>query len=744
MKKSFIFLCAFLFSFALSYSQDTVLINDNPFPSIGSYDVEQWNRTFYAESNIKFNSGKIEIDQCGSDREIRKILSPRIYLYAGVTYTFEAGWNGLKTNDSLACNITKYGDISHPIVKGIDTIKGDGILTSTFTVAEDDYYYLQLETTTHQKYQSSFINYFTLSANIENYDTIAYTPPLDSAFSLIDSIKSSDWDATGTLLEPSQNIEINFERYDYAYKKEAITFFPGINYYLDITLFSNDLGSADSLDIYLSSTPNKSGKEVTLIKDHIRSTYLKHFTVSEEKTYYLFIDKTTNTDPYGKELELSKFKLFADSIVVAVPDTTIIDSISASNGWSISGTGTLSKDFLEFQALAAAYSNKILLFPDIEYNLQYDFVRNHNADSIGIYLTKLRTKGSKVDTINYRNTSGTYLDKFTVSEKGWYHIAHIIETNKAQYSNSEFSNYSLKCDSTQYHDSLYADVTAPTVSFSPDASVTNAELDTKIKIAFDEAVYGYDFIDITNPSQFVKLRETDETGADVPSTVTINTSYDTITIEPSALLNETSIYYISVDSLTDIYGNKISKQTSTFTTKTLVTAPEVSYNFPAADAVGIPKDTIIEIAFNKTVDSVDFSGITINNGASIEAITWFDTEDSLAIQLGNTSSSTTYTLTIPSGTVENVDAIPNNLFTLSFTTKNYVGLGITNNAEEKIYISNNALVIENCNGKTLIASDILGKIIYQSKINSNSETIQLNHNGIIIIKVGKKTIKLVN
>ena len=152
----------------------------------------------------------------------------------------------------------------------------------------------------------------------------------------------------------------------------------------------------------------------------------------------------------------------------------------------------------------------------------------------------------------------------------------------------DYDNNNLFCDITTNP----IDAEKPTVAFHPSNGATGVEVDSNITINLSEAVRKLDNSEVTSSdlASIISLRETNETGAAVPFTATINAEKTQITIDPEAELKSEQVYYVAIAaSLEDASDNVISKTSAAFTTQiTPVTpaAPSVSANDTTNKIVG--------------------------------------------------------------------------------------------------------------------------------------------------------------
>jgi len=162
------------------------------------------------------------------------------------------------------------------------------------------------------------------------------------------------------------------------------------------------------------------------------------------------------------------------------------------------------------------------------------------------------------------------------------------------------------------------DLEAPVVTFNPEEGAVSVATDVQITLAFDEAILAADGSEILDPTSLVELRETDNAGAVVSSTATINAEKTEITIVPDVALDNDMVYYVALlaDVVEDESGNEVSSvQSATFTT---IGPIEVTY--PAGGEAFYPgKDVHIDWIADATIGNITI-WVSFNNGGTFEAI----------------------------------------------------------------------------------------------------------------------------
>lgn len=125
------------------------------------------------------------------------------------------------------------------------------------------------------------------------------------------------------------------------------------------------------------------------------------------------------------------------------------------------------------------------------------------------------------------------------------------------------------------------DTNPPVAIVAPADGATDVPLNIVPTITFNEAIRNLDASEITNEniSSIVTFKSGSSTGTDVPCTITIDAAKKVITITPSALLENSKLYYIGCGKVEDASGNNSSEILSTFTT-IASTTPTITINAP--------------------------------------------------------------------------------------------------------------------------------------------------------------------
>lgn len=157
-----------------------------------------------------------------------------------------------------------------------------------------------------------------------------------------------------------------------------------------------------------------------------------------------------------------------------------------------------------------------------------------------------------------------------------------------------------------------ADEIAPTATLSPISGATSIAKNTDLTITLDEPIYtmagGATVFDNTTVKGILTLKLTDASGTDVAFDASINGTYDVITINPTADLAGSTVYYYAIsDQYKDASDNQGAAASATFTTID-DSAPVVTIT-PANGATNVARTTSIAIEFDKAVRKLDNSAV---------------------------------------------------------------------------------------------------------------------------------------
>ncbi len=157
----------------------------------------------------------------------------------------------------------------------------------------------------------------------------------------------------------------------------------------------------------------------------------------------------------------------------------------------------------------------------------------------------------------------------------------------------------------------------PTVSFLPVDGATNISTSVNVIIAFDQAVRNIDDSEITsgNVATLLTLRKDDISGDDVPFTASIDPGKTTITIVPTASLDNNQVYYVAIAPVEDVTNNATTGTSAIFTTTNDTQAPVPSFT-PSNGSIDFPNASSIVITFDEPIRDLNNADL---NSTSIDA-----------------------------------------------------------------------------------------------------------------------------
>lgn len=152
--------------------------------------------------------------------------------------------------------------------------------------------------------------------------------------------------------------------------------------------------------------------------------------------------------------------------------------------------------------------------------------------------------------------------------------------------------------------------TYPVPAFNPTNGAVNVAIASNLTITFSEAVRKLDNSPITPADllTLIELKLTNDAGAGVPFTATIDGTNTIITIDPTSNLNSTTLYYLEINPIEDVTDNATTAQNITFTT--IDGNPPVPTFSPLNAATGVVETSNITITFDEPIRKIDDSPIT--------------------------------------------------------------------------------------------------------------------------------------
>ncbi len=276
-------------------------------------------------------------------------------------------------------------------------------------------------------------------------------------------------------------------------------------------------------------------------------------------------------------------------------------------------------------------------------------------------------------------------------------------------------------------------------SITPKNSATDIDVDTTIKIVFDESVYkDDDKTALTSSyikSSVVELRKGSATGTEVSFSASISNN-KTITITPSDDLDDDTKYYVIVlaDSIYNSDGDENDKFTSYFTTESSGTLmPTIT---PSNGSTNIDVGTTIKLVFSESVykddDATALTSSYIKSSVvELRKGSTTGTEVSFSASISNNKTititpsddldeSTKYYVIVLADSVYNSDEDSNDKKTTYFTTEGddtFVSTVTPSNASTGIAVGTTVKIVfdqsvyKNDDGDSLTSSYIKSSVI---------------------------------
>lgn len=187
----------------------------------------------------------------------------------------------------------------------------------------------------------------------------------------------------------------------------------------------------------------------------------------------------------------------------------------------------------------------------------------------------------------------------------------------------------------------FVDTSPPSLTFNPLNLATNVSVAGNIIITFDEPIRNLDDSPITSGdlSTLVELKLTNDLGVAVPFTATIDGTNTIVTIDPSATLLSSQLYYVEMNPMEDALNNATSAQSLTFTTE----APPIITGYSANPTCMGETINITGTGFGATVPTVTVNGIgvvpSVNTPTSITIVVPTTTAGATTVIVTNTTNS---------------------------------------------------------------------------------------------------------
>ncbi len=503
-------------------------------------------------------------------------------------------------------------------------------------------------------------------------------------------------------------------------------------YNVNITVMETDGTPVDMADVTLDG-------EDTLQTDYTGTATFSEVLVSDSTYYGVTHSLFTANNDSVKVVDATVY----DTIYVSPTDKVIwyesfntegakIDS--GSTAWEISGSISNSSVIegklvgrdkgMEFSSEKIAIDSSNGISVDAV-NLSIDI--DHDGHAADACVISYSVDGATPDTIY--NSGGT--NATTVSKEN-------IQGDSLEVFIFSHSNVTGRWK--QYNDLLIEAVTAaPVADIIPADSATGISVDTTIIVSFDQHVQQIGGAEITDPASLITFKETDDSGADVVFSATINATKDTIEVTLAAELANGQTYYVAVEPVQNVWGETTSPTSSTFTT--IMTAPALVSTTPADAETDVATDVTVTAKMDQAISDVDLTGITVIDGSANDVFSNASITDS-TVTINNSAldNDETYTVTIPAGAMQNSDGLTNSQITWSFTTT--IGVSIDNVIEnDNISVGPNPakdiLTVIAPQGAVITLYDVLGAPISRVKSQNNTTEIDVSdlNASVVVVQV---------
>ncbi|SVA39923.1 uncharacterized protein METZ01_LOCUS92777, partial [marine metagenome] len=154
----------------------------------------------------------------------------------------------------------------------------------------------------------------------------------------------------------------------------------------------------------------------------------------------------------------------------------------------------------------------------------------------------------------------------------------------------------------------------PEVTFNPANGATGIGVGSNITLTFTERIRNLDNSNLTdsNIDALITLKNANASGSVIPFDATINSTYQTITIDPTSDFASVQVVYVAIGAtVEDFEDNSLTASNATFTCAA-GGVPTASFS-PAAGETNVSTSTNITISFDESVRNTDDSPITNEN-----------------------------------------------------------------------------------------------------------------------------------
>lgn len=376
----------------------------------------------------------------------------------------------------------------------------------------------------------------------------------------------------------AQNVPIN--------KQVILTF----NKYLD-------LSSVNDNTIFLTDSTGQH-VEITFVPNN--STHANKLTIIPKENLAYLSTYTVNIKNAG-------VYAVKDLSGQTMPATTLQFTTIAAGGPSLTNQSP------------APYSSNV----SVDVILTFTFSQDMNASTLNSSSIYLQKDGSGIVPASYSYNPSTRMLILTphrplesVARYNVYATAVAKGTNTLSLSPSNwYFNTSIAGTSSNPINPItpvYPGYTS-IIERDPEANSNGVPIDKTVKFRFNTSV---DPSSINSSTVYLT-----RSGSQVTASVSYDSYYKQVSISPYNHLNNNSQYIVNVNGVMDSYGNYISASSWSFYTGYLYSSGS-SERYPAANASGVPLDTVIRYRFASEMNSstIDTSNISLTRGGSYVSI----------------------------------------------------------------------------------------------------------------------------
>ena len=144
------------------------------------------------------------------------------------------------------------------------------------------------------------------------------------------------------------------------------------------------------------------------------------------------------------------------------------------------------------------------------------------------------------------------------------------------------------------------------VSVSPPHGTADVGVNSHLHLRFDEPINP-----LTIASDTVQLADSSDVA--VAYTVSLTGNNQDVIITPHRPLSDTALYSLTIDGVTDLAGNAVMLQTTTFSTAAGPdrTRPAVLLSSPVSGATDVPSNVSIQVEFDESIDPLTVTSSTL-------------------------------------------------------------------------------------------------------------------------------------